>query len=109
MHQCYNILSNHLEEDAPVVAVPMAPWDELPYICRVDWSKDTSDTLCQRALMYISRQHPDTTIAYYTDGSSDGQHVAAAYVREEEESVRRLNDSASVMDAEMMAILMAAH
>ena len=44
---------------------------------------------------------------YYTDGSSDGTQVAAEVVQKEEETIIRLNDSASVLDAEMTAIRIA--
>ena len=44
---------------------------------------------------------------YYTDGSSDGIHMAAAVLHKEEEIIIRRNDSASVLDAEMTAIRIA--
>ena len=58
----------------------------------------------QRSLEYIRSQQDNT---YYTDGSSDGKRVAAEVVHKEEEIIIRLNDSASVLDAEMSAIRVA--
>ena len=55
-----------------------------------------------KAIKCIRSQPDDNT--YYTDGSSDGTRVAAAVVHNEEEIIIRLNDSASVLDAEMTAI-----
>ena len=60
---------------------------------------DGIDVVKHTALTYINSQPDNST--YYTDGSSDGTRVAAA------ETVIRLNNSTSVLDVEMMAILMA--
>ena len=81
------------------------PWEDLPYECRIDWTPDGIELVKQNALTYINSQPDDST--YYTDGSSDGNCVAAAFVHQDEETIMRLNNSASVLDAEMMAILMA--
>ena len=53
-----------------------------------------------REMTYI---HPDNN-TFYTDGSGDGSRAAAAIVHKEEDIFIRLNDSASLMDAEMTAI-----
>ena len=82
-----------------------APWEQLPYHCRIDWTKEGTEVLKQRSLAYIRSQPDDNT--YYTDGSSDGTRVAAAVVNKTEEMIIRLNDSASVLDAEMTAIRLA--
>ena len=76
-----------------------------PYECWIDWTWQGTEILKQRSLEYI-RSLPDD-ITYYTDGSSDGTRVAAAVVHMEEEIIIRLNDSASVLDAEMTAIRVA--
>ena len=55
--------------------------------------------------MYIRSQPDDNT--YYIDASSAGTRVAAAVVHKEEEIRIILNDSASVLDAEMTAIRVA--
>ena len=68
----------------------------------VEWTRKGTEILKQRSLEYIRSQPDDNT--YYTDGSSDGTGVAAAAVHKEEEIIIRLNDSASVLDAEMTAI-----
>ena len=64
-----------------------------------------TEILKQRSLEYI-RSQPDHH-TYYTDGSSDRTRVAAAVVHKEEEIIITLNDSASVLDAEMTAIRVA--
>ena len=71
----------------------------------IDWTKEGTEVLKQRSLAYIRSQPDDNT--YYTDGSSDGTRVAAAVVHKTEEIIVRLNDSASVLDAEMTAIRLA--
>ena len=53
------------------------PWEQLPYECRIDWTREGTDILKQRSLEYI-RSQPDDNM-YYTDGSSDGKRVAAAF------------------------------
>ena len=82
-----------------------APWEQLPYDCRIDWTKEGTEVQKQRSVEYIRSQPDDNT--YYTDGSSDGARVAAAVVHKTEEIIIRLNDSATVLDAEMTAIQLA--
>ena len=82
-----------------------APWDQLPYECRIDWTREGTEVLQQRLLEYISSQPDDNT--YYNDGSSDGARVAAAVLHKDEEIIIQLNDSASVLDAEMTSIRVA--
>ena len=72
-----------------------APWEQLPYDCRIDWTRKGTE---------IRSQPDDNT--YYTDGSSDGTRVTAAVVHKEE-IIIRLNDSASVLGAEMTDIQVA--
>ena len=83
----------------------IAPWEQLPYECRMDWTREGTEILKQRSLDYICSQPDDNT--YYTDGSSDGTRVAATVVHKEEEIIIRLNNSTSVLDAEMTAIRLA--
>ena len=81
------------------------PWEQVPYECRIDWTREGTEILKQRSLEYIRSQPDDIT--YYTVGSSDGTRVAAEVVHMEEEIIIRINDSASVLDAEMTAIRVA--
>ena len=46
-------------------------------------------------------------INYYTDDSSNGRRVGAAFVTEERQISIRLNDDATVLDAELTAIFAA--
>ena len=81
------------------------PLEQLPYECRIDWTREVTEILKQRSLEYIRSQRDDNT--YYTDSSSDGTRVAVAVVHKEEEIIIRLNESASVLDAEMTVIRVA--
>ena len=56
-------------------------WEQLPYECRIDWTREGTEILKQRSLEYIRSQPDDNT--YYTDGLSDGTRVAAAVVHKE--------------------------
>ena len=107
MHACYNLAATNGAEMEPLIWNNMAPWDELPYTCRIHWLKDSPELCLQNALEFINNAPPHITAVYYTDGSCDGRHVAAAYVTDAEEMVFRLNDTASVVDAELTAILLA--
>ena len=78
---------------------------QLPYECRIDWTREEAEILKQGSLSYI-RSQPDNT-TYDTEGSSDGTRVAAAVVHNEEDIIIRLNNSASVLNAEMTAIRLA--
>ena len=97
--------SRELEEPTQLQRHDTAPWEQLPYECRIDWTREGTEILKQRSLEYIRSQPDDNT--YYTDGSSDGTRVTAAVVHKEEEIIIRLNDSASVLDAELTAIRVA--
>ena len=57
-------------------------WQQLPYECRIDWTREGTHLLKQRLLAYICSQ-PDNN-AYYTDGSSDGTRLAAVVHKEKE-------------------------
>ena len=94
-----------MEESTQLQSDDTAPWEQLPYECRIDWTREGTEILKQRSLEYILSQPDDIT--YYTDGSSDGTRVEAAVVHMEEEIIIRLNDSASVLDAEMIVIRVA--
>ena len=83
----------------------IAPWEQLPYECRINWTLERRKILIQRSLAYI-RSQPDKNM-YYTDGSIDGIWVAAEIVHKEEEIIIRVNDSAFVLDAEMTALRIA--
>ena len=94
-----------MEDPTQLEIYNTAPWEQLPYECRIDWTKEGTEILKHRLLEYI-RSQPDGN-TYYTVGSSDGTRVAAAVVHKKEEIIIRLNDSASVLDAEMTAIRLA--
>ena len=94
-----------MEEPTQLQRDDTAPWEQLPYECRIDWTREGTEILKQRSLEYIHSQPDDNT--YYTDGSIDGTRVGVAVVNKEEEIIIRLNDSASVLDEEMTAIRVA--
>ena len=93
-----------MEEPTQLQRDDTAPWEQLSYECMIDWMEGT-EILKQISLEYTRSQPDDNT--YYTDGSSDGTRVAAAVVHKEEEIIIRLNDFASVLDAEMTTIRVA--
>ena len=105
IQECHRLVLRQLEDPRQLEIDNSAPWEQLPYDCRIYWTKEGTEVLKQRSLAYIRSQPDDTT--YYTDGSSDGTRVAAAVVHKKEEIIIRLNDSASVLDAEMTAIRLA--
>ena len=105
MQECHRLVSRQLEDPRQLRIDGSAPWEQLPYHCRIDWTKEGTEVLKQRSLAYIRSQPEDNT--FYTDGSSDGTRVAAAVVHNTEEIIVRLNDSASVLDAEMTTIRLA--
>ena len=83
IQECHRLVSRQLEDPRQLKIDNSAPWEQLPYPCRIDWTKEGTEVLKQRSLAYIRSQPDDNT--YYTDGSSDG----------------------SVLDAEMTAIRLA--
>ena len=80
-------------------------WCAVKFSFSLDWTKEGTKVLKQRSLEYIRSQPDDNT--YYTDGSRDGEGVAATVVHKTEEIIIRFHDSASVLDAEMTAIRLA--
>ena len=105
IQECHRLTLTQLEESTQLQRDDTTPWEQLPYECRIDWTREGPEILKQRSLEYIRSQPDDNT--YYTDGSSDGTRVAAVVVHKEEEIIIRLNDSVSVLDAEMTAIRVA--
>ena len=105
IQECHRLASRQLEDPTQLQRDDTSPWEQLPYECRIYWTREGTEILKQRSLEYIRSQQDENT--YYTDGSSDETRVAAAVVHKEEEIIIRLNDSASVLDAEMTAIRVA--
>ena len=105
IQECHRLVSRQLEDLTQLEIYNTAPWEQLPYECRIDWIKEGTEVLKERSLAYISSQPDDNT--YYTDGSCDGTRAAATVVHKKEKIINRLNDLASVLDAEMTAIRLA--
>ena len=82
IHECHRLASTQLEEPTQLQRDDTTPWEELPYKCRIDWTREGTEILKQGSLEYIRSQPDDNT--YYTDGSSDGTRVAAEVVHNEE-------------------------
>ena len=108
IQECHQLASIQLEEPTQLQRDDTAPWEQLKYKYRIYWTREGTEILKQRSLEYI-RSQPDNTYYIYTDGSSDGTRVADNVVHKEKEIIIRLNDSASVLDAEMTAIRVARH
>ena len=103
--ECHRFVSRQLEGPTQLEIENTAPWEQLPYECRIRWTKEGTEILKQRSLECICSRPDDNT--YYTDGSSDGTRVAATVVHKKEEIIIRLNDSASALDAEMTVVRLA--
>ena len=102
IQECHRLASRQLKEPTQLQRDDTAPWEQIPYECRIDWTREGTEILRHRSLEYIRSQPDDNT--YYTDDSSDEARVATTVVHTEEEIIIRLNDSASVLDAGMDAI-----
>ena len=63
-----------LEEPTQLQRGDTVPWEQLPYTCRIYWTREGTEILKQRSLDYFRSQPDDNT--YYTDGSNDGTLVA---------------------------------
>ena len=90
IQECHRLVSRQLEDPTQLEIDNTAPWEQLPYECRIDWTKEGTEILKQISLEYIRSQPDDNT--YYTDGSSDGTRLAAAVVvHKKVEIIIRLN------------------
>ena len=69
MQDCHRLLPEQMNDIQSLQTDNRAPWEVLPYECRIDWTPDGIDVVKQNALTYINSQPADST--YYTDGSSD--------------------------------------
>ena len=78
IQECHRLVSRELEERTQPQRHDTAPWEQLPYECRIYWTREGTEILKQRSLEYIRSQPDDNT--YYTDSSSDGTRVASAVV-----------------------------
>ena len=87
-----------MEESTQLQRDDTTPLEKPPYECRIDWTRGGTEILKRGSLEYI-RYLPDD-LTYYTDGSSDETRV-------EEEIIIRLNETASVLDAEQTVIRVA--
>ena len=89
IQKCHRLLSDPRDNiNPPFQTNESAPWEVLPYECRIDWTPDGIESVKQKALTYINLHPADNT--YYTDGSSDGNRVAAAFIHQTEETITRL-------------------
>ena len=85
IQECHRLVSRQLDDPTQLEIDNTAPWEQLPYECRIDWIKEGTEVLKQRLLEYTRSQPDDNT--YYTDGSSDGTLVVAAVVHKKEEII----------------------
>ena len=79
IQECHRLISRQLDDPTQLEIDNTAPWEHLPYECRIYWTKERTEVLKQRSLEYIRSQPEDNT--YYTDGSSDGTRVRQLYTR----------------------------
>ena len=50
MQECYRLVSRQLEDPRQLRIDGSAPWEQLPYHCRIDWTKEGTEVLKQRSL-----------------------------------------------------------
>ena len=81
IQKCHRLAARQLGDPTQLQRDDAAPWEKLPYACRMDWTREGTEKLKQISLEYIRSQPDDNT--YYTDGSSDGTRVAAAVIHRE--------------------------
>ena len=108
-HQCYaDLMGNDVNVD-PGRTTFLSPWEDLPYTCRAVGTTTTiSPWRHENPGSAVHQQPcPDVTGTYFIDGSSNGRRVGAAFVTEERQIPIRLNDYATLLDAEMTAIFAA--
>ena len=55
MQECYRLVSRKLEDPRQLRIDGSAPWEKLPYHCRIDWTKEGTEVLMQRSLAYKRR------------------------------------------------------
>ena len=60
-----------------------------------------------QGLQYMNNPHADVTEKYYTELSSNGLRVGAAFVTEEQQVSIRLNDDDTVLNIKITAIFTA--
>ena len=63
IQQCYRLAQRQLEDPTQLRRDDIAPWDQLPYECRIDWTHEGTE-LQQRSLEYICSQPHNT---YYNN------------------------------------------
>ena len=68
IQECHRLTSTHLEEPTQLQRGDTVPWEQLPYTCRIYWTREGTEIMKQRSLDYIRSQPDDNT--YYTDGSN---------------------------------------
>ena len=82
IQECHRLASRQLEEPTQLQRNDTGPWEQLPYKCRINRTREGTEIMKQRSLEYIRSQPGYNT--YYTDGSSDGTRVVAEVVHKEE-------------------------
>ena len=61
IQECHRLASRQLEEPTQLQRYDTAPWEQLPYECRIDWTREGTEILKQESLEYISSQPEDNT------------------------------------------------
>ena len=74
IHECHRLVSRQLDEPTQLQRDDTAPWEQLPYECRIDWNRGGTEIQKQRSL---------DGNTYYTDGSSNGTRLTAGVVHKE--------------------------
>ena len=67
IRECHRLVSRQLDDPTRLEIYNTAPWEQLPYECRIDWTKEGTEVLKQRSPEYI-RSHPDDNTDYTDTG-----------------------------------------
>ena len=102
----YKKLSPRLDDRTMETFDVCAPWEALPITFHVNHTitktSSTANDLKTTAIQEI--QNLPSGTHYYTDGSKSNSRVAAAYIVNDNASYLRLNDDATITQAELVAI-----
>ena len=61
IQECHRLASRQLDEPTQLQRHDTAPWEQLPYECRLDWTREGTEIPKQRSLEYIRSQPDDKT------------------------------------------------
>ena len=64
IQECHRLALTQLEEPTQQQRDDTAPWEQLPYTCRIDWTREETEILKQISLEYIRSQTRQQHVLY---------------------------------------------